>query len=186
MTITDRPVYNSILYNENGNPVSNSSSFIASTNGTTSSGTVGGTTTSLAYLWHPNTVTKRIEIHRIDVSMGGGSSGNFMIRGAFISAENRTPGGTSQTINGADRDDSVSSGMIFRTGANAPTRVAGDLLTWNSGGGGSAQYVWEKPLGGKPIVLRASQSEGFEIRSVIGTALLTAATISVTFYWTEI
>lgn len=186
MGSTDRGTKNVILYNENGNPVGNSSSFMASTNGTISSGTSAATTTSLAYLWHPNTVTKRIEIHRIDVSFGGGSSGNLMFRGAFISAENGTPGGTSQTINGTDRVDSTSAGMVFRTSANAPTRVTGDLITWNAGGGGTGIYTWSSLDGGKPIVLRASTTEGFEIRSVIGTALLTAATLSVTFYWTEI
>lgn len=185
MAANDRGTKNIILYNENGNPVTNSSAFMASTNGTTSSGTTAATVTSLGYLFHPNTNTKRIEIHRIDVCLGGGTSGNVMIRGAFITAENGTPGGTSQTINPVDRTDSASAGMIFRSSANAPTRVTGDLITWNAGGAGTGVYTWETPLFGKPIVLRASQTEGFEIRSVVGTALLTATAFSVTFYWTE-
>lgn len=182
----DRGSKNVILYNENGNPVTNSSSFMVSTNGTISSGTGAATVTSLGYLFHPNTNTKRIEICRIDVALGGGASGNVMVRGAFITAENGAPGGTSQTIQPIDRSDSNSSGMIFRTGATgAPTRISGDLITWNAGGAHTGLFSWESQLSGKPIILRASQAEGFEIRSVIGTALLTATSISVTFYWTE-
>ena len=186
MASNDRGSKNVLLYHENGNPVTNSVSFMASTNGTVSSGTAAATTTSIAYLFHPNTNTKRIEIQRIDVALGGGSSGNVSIRGAFITAENGTPGGTSQTINPLDRADSTSAGMVFRSGATgAPTRVTGDLITWNFGGAHSGDTSWDTEFFAKPIVLRASQAEGFEIRSVIGTALLTATTIAVTFYWTE-
>ena len=186
MGSNDRGSKNALLYREDGNPVNNVSSFMASSNGTISSGTAGATVTSLGYLFHPNTNTKRIEICRIDVTVGGGSTGNVMIRGAFISAENGTPGGTSQTINPTDRGDSTSAGVIFRSAPNAPARVTGDLITWNAGGSATeANFVWTPPLAGKPIVLRASQTEGFEVRSVVGTALLTAATIAVTFYWTE-
>lgn len=192
MSQNDRPLSNCILYNENGNPLTNSSSFMSSTNGIVTATAAGGSVTSIAYLWHPNTNTKRIEIHRIDVGVTNITTpalsppGVATIRGSFISAENGTPGGTSQTIISTDRVDSSSAGLVFRTGANAPTRVNGTLINWNSSVNQSPYFVWETSLFGKPIVLRSGVSEGFEIRVVMEVASAATPQISVCYYWTEI
>lgn len=187
MTSTDRSTENAILYNELGNPIFGVSSYMASTNGSIATGTTAATINSIAYLFHPNTNAKRLEINRIDISFTGGAAlgtGVVTIRGARITAENGTPGGTSQTINPCEIGDTAST-ATFRTGANTPTRSAGDLMTFNFSGSASSLYTWVSDISGKPIIIRASQAEGFEIRTVIQTALTTAAQISVTFYWTE-
>lgn len=188
MTSTDRGISNVILYNENSNPVANSVSYMASTNGVVGTGTAAATVNSIGFLFHTAADTKRLEIHKIDICFTGGATlgtGVVSIHGAFISAQNGTPGGTSQTINPCERSDAASS-AIFRTGANAPTRVTGDLMCFNFSGPASNMCSWNSTLSGKPIVLRASTQEGFEIRTNIQTALSTQSQISVTFYWTEL
>ncbi len=171
----------------------NQTSFMASTNGMVTFGTAANTVTSVAYLFHPSSNTKRISISRIEVCITNitapavAPNGVVSIRGAFITAENGTPGGTSQTINPTDRADSVSTGMVFRTGATgAPTRVAGDLINWLSSVNQGPYFVWDSgDNGAKPIVLRASTAEGFEIRTNIEVASGNAPQVSVFYYWTE-
>jgi len=164
-------------------------SYMASSNGSTSTGTAAATTTSIAYLFHPAAVAERYEIYRIDMSFGGGAgaTSNVVFRGAFITAEAGAPGGTSQTINPTDRGDAaLAAATVFRTGATgAPTRVAGDLISLNFSGStsNSGDYIWRAESEGKAIVIRSGVAEGFEIRTVVGTALGTAQQVSVTYYW---
>jgi len=172
--------------------------YMASTNGIVVTGTTAATVTSIAYLWHPAAITKRYEIVRIQASWSAGisNSGNFNIRLAKITAENATPGGTPQTINTADGADAASGGT-FRTGATgAPTRTAGDLSAFeietdtgnaNSGSLAYAPFViFDAFEDGKPLVCRSGVAEGWEIRTVVGTALGTGARMSVAFIWKEI
>ncbi len=163
---------------------------MASTNGPISSGTVSASSQSIAYLFHTAASTKRIEILRIHVSFSGPTNDTrtLSVQGAFITAENAVPGGTSVTINPLDRSDTVNAADVFRVGATgAPTRVAGDLISWTFNNRDSGLYVWDEDLTGKPIVLRLGVAEGFEIRSVIGGQnLSTASQIAVTFYWKEV
>lgn len=165
--------------------------YAASTNGNVLTATAAGTVTSLAYLFHPSANTKHVEILQISITTEGnpGNANGLTFRGARITAENGTPGGTSQSINPFDTSDPAST-LIFRTGATgAPTRVAGDMISVASNSGTQIlpQPLLDSGLNGKPIVLRAGQSEGFEIRSVIGGANLSAAvSVSITFIWTEI
>jgi hypothetical protein len=164
----------------------NINSYMASTNGSVSSGTSSSTITSIAYLFHTSFSTKRIEINRIDITSDGGTNGSLCIRGAFITAENGTPGGTSQTINSTDRGQvSNDSTDIFRTGANNPTRVSGDLFSTMMGSISNNVFSWQTPAAGKPIILQTGFDEGFEIRTVVETSYGTAAQVSVMFYWTE-
>jgi hypothetical protein len=164
---------------------------MASTNGSVSTGTASANVQSIAYLFHPASVTKRIEIVRIDVSFVGrntaAASNPVSLRGAFITAENGVPGGTAQTINPLDRADAIAADT-FRTGATgAPTRVAGDLMSFVMNDTGNNSFSWTEDETGKPIGLRASVAEGFEIRSVVGASSLVAAMqVAVTFYWKEI
>lgn len=164
----------------------------ASTNGVVSSGTVLATVSSVAYLFHAAANTKTFRILRILASIGGGSGGALNLRGALITAENGTPGGTVQAVNPVNRGDAASTATgangVFRTGATgAPTRIAGDLMTYSIGGAdtGSDVELFDASQFGEPITLRGGFAEGFEIRSVVGTALLTAAQIAVTFFFTE-
>jgi len=165
-------------------------SYMASTNGSVGTGVAVATVTSIAYLFHPAAVLERYEIYRIDISFGGGAgaTSNVVARGAFITAEAAVPGGTSQTINPTDRADAaLAAATVFRTGATgAPTRVAGDLMSFNSSGPGSNNYSWTPTSQGKPIVIRSGVAEGFEIRTVIVTALGTAQQVSITFYWIKL
>lgn len=158
--------------------------YSASTNGVVNIGTGAGTT-SIAYLFHLSSNTKAIEIHRILVSFVGGSGGLFSIRGAFITAENVTPGGTSQQI----RPHALSlspSDLIFRSGANAPTRLTGDLITYLSDPQGSSLFDWQIGVdAAHPIILRPGMNEGFEVRTVIESTLSVAANVAVSYEWTE-
>lgn len=174
--------------------------YMASTNGTVATGTGAANTVSIGYLWHPAANAKHFEIVGIVVSYanGSGNAGNFTVRGARITAENGTPGGTSQTINALDQADAASTGT-FRTGANAPVRATGDYITrvvdastiaagigGTASGSGGAFDFFNSHMFSKPIVLRASVAEGFEVRTIIGTALTTTIPVSVTFLWREV
>lgn len=171
-------------------------SYMACTNGTVTTGTAAANTTSIAYLFHGSGVAKRYEIVRINATISNTdtqNTGDITLRGARITAENGTPGGTSQTINALDQGDAASTGT-FRTGATgAPTRATGDYCVYGAGMGSAKADVangsftlFDASLLGKPIVIRASTAEGFEVRVVVGSVLATAALISVTFYWREI
>src|SRR5262249_50406128 len=178
----------SVVVDPNTESVSNRRrAAMASTNGTISTGTVASTVTSVASLFKASTNLSRFEIVRIDVTMSAGASGaggDVQIRGAFITADGT--GGTVETANPVDRDDTLST-STFRAGATgAPTRVAGDLITWVSPPAGGNMFRWESDSPDKRIILRANQAEGFEIRTVIGGVVLTTASqVAVTFYWTE-
>src|SRR5262249_39987143 len=115
------------------------------------------------------------------------AGGLVTFRGARITALAGTPGGTNPAIYALDQSDSASSGLVFTYGATgAPTRAAVDLLAVAAAGGASDAFVWDASVSGKPIVLRASQAEGFEIRTTIPTTLTTAMQVAVTVIWIEI
>jgi hypothetical protein len=165
--------------------------YIASTNGGVNTATAANTVTSLAYLFHPSSNTKRVEIIQIGLSWeGNGGNNGITFRGALITAENGTPGGSTQTVNALDQADAAST-LTFRTGATgAPTRATGDYLCVAGIGGSAAQMyipLFDASRYGKPIILRASQNEGFEIRSVIGGSnIASAVTTGIHFIWTEV
>ncbi len=172
--------------------------YAASTNGVVAGSTSATATTSIAYIFHTATNTKRIEIYRIVATTGleMGANHDYTLRGAFITAENATPGGTAQTANPFDRSDAASTITgttgVFRTGATgAPTRVTGDLISeemYVNNGGSNQKILFDIHFTGKPIVLRASTAEGFEIRMTGNNNgnLSQAPDISVTMYWMEI
>lgn len=173
-------------------------SYAGSTNGVVTGSNSATATTSIAYIFHAATNTKRIEIYRIVITAGleTGANHDYSIRGAFITAENATPGGSAQTVNPLDRGDAASTITgttgVFRTGATgAPTRVTGDLISeemYHNSGVSVQKILFDTHLSGKPIVLRANQAEGFEIRTVGNNNgnLSQAPDISVIMYWMEI
>jgi hypothetical protein len=169
---------------------STKATFAASTNGVVGTGTASATVQSLAYLFHTGASTKTIKIMRIVIGWAGnGGNNSLTFRGAFITAENGAPGGTSQTINSTKRSNTADATDTFRTGANAPTYVTGDLIAMSAIGGSSDQQhatLYEDGDLEEPITLRAGTAEGFDIRSVIGGSnLASAVNVSVYYFWTE-
>jgi hypothetical protein len=149
--------------------------------------TVVASTSSLAYLWHPSANTKTIEIIKIIISWSNGKNGELAIGGNFITAENGTPGGTSQTIKTLDNADAAST-LTFRTGANAPTRSAGNLFGFNILPAVTTNdiVIFESNINMKPIRLRPSVNEGFEIYSTVVSTIVTGVNIKTSFFWKEI
>jgi len=179
----------------------NIATYMSSTNGSVNTGTGAATVTSHAYLFHGSDVTNRYEIMKIIASYAitAGNAGNFQFRLARITAENGTPGGTSQTVNSTDPADAASS-AILRTGATgAPTRQTGDLSTMivsaatlaggiggtDSGATGSV-VLFDAEETGKGLICRASTAEGWEVRTIVGTALTATIPVSITFVWREV
>jgi hypothetical protein len=170
--------------------------YAASTNGPVAGSTNATATTSIAYIWHTGTNTKRVEIYRIVATSGmeTGANHDYSLRGTFITAENATPGGTTTTPLPFDRGDAASTITsttgTFRLGATgAPTRLSSDMISEEMYSGNNNQKVlFDIHYTGKPIVLRASQAEGFEIR-MVGNGngnLSQAPEITITMYWMEI
>lgn len=164
-------------------------SFMACTSAAVSTTATAATTTSIAYLFHSAASTKTIKIRKILVtgSVSGTPAVQASVQGAFITAQNATPGGTLQTVNGLNRANTTDATNVFRTGATgAPARVTGDLLS-GSLGTSNGQFTWEADISAQPIVLRAGTAEGFEIRTLVNTVALAATAIAanVTYYWTE-
>ncbi len=157
----------SILYDPNRRPLYRAT-YTASTNGTVATSTGANTVTSIGYLFHPSASALRVEIIKIGLSWGGNAGNNDLsFRAARITAENGTPGGTSQTINAFDQDDTPST-MTLRSGATGtPVRAAGDYFCVAAIGGSADQrqiLMFDAGIYGKPIVLRSGQAEGLEIR----------------------
>lgn len=171
--------------------------YTGSTNGIVSVPTTASTTTSIAYVFHGASVTKRYEIYRIELEVEGPTSASTAgqqtsLRIGRITAENGTPGGTAQGVGAVDQADNVSGG-VFRTGATgAPTRAGSDFVTkqiQTVAQNVHHSFVWDAMCydGGKPLVCRPSVAEGWEVRAVTnGTALGSAVTVSATFFWKEI
>jgi hypothetical protein len=171
--------------------------YMASTAGTAAIPTTLSTTTSLAYLFHGSGVTPRYEITRIEIDVEGPTTASVAgqvttLRLNKITAENGTPGGTSQTVLGLDGADAASGG-VFRTGATgAPTRTTGDVATWQIQTIATNQhqvFIWDATQNnqGKGLVCRGSTAEGWEIRAVTNaTAIGAAVNVAITFYWKEL
>lgn len=163
--------------------------YMASNNGINTISTTADSVTSLAYLWHPSSNTKRVSLQKMLISwsagVGSGNLGDFRIALARITAENGTPGGTSQTICKEDQADATST-CTFRTGANAPTRATGDYISLNFSVSSDGAVELTDILEGKGFIARASQSEGWEVRIITGNVdLTTSPRFSTTFVWNE-
>lgn len=148
--------------------------------------TTVGSVISLAYLW--GNTAKRIEIHRIDVSwMGGDTAGQLAVRGCFITALDAAPGGTALLPLGHERSDTATAAFRYAA-TRAPTRVTPlvDSFAVAAKGGDPGLYTWEADDYGKPIVLRPSTQEGFEVRAVGAAAFTSSMKLVVTMHWVEI
>lgn len=150
--------------------------------------TAGGTV-SLATLWHPSGNTKRIELRRVVVTyFGVDAGGSIRLRGA------RLTGGTAPS--GEPPVDPVAHDLSDEPASPAaeflvnPTSVSGRsstdffmaMLKPSQG-----RFEWSAAEDGKPIVLRASRDEGFEVRAHIEVQIVTSGmTFGVYFQWIEI
>jgi hypothetical protein len=161
-------------------------SYVATTNATIPTGTAAANVASIAYLWHPGTSGKRIEIFQILISFGGGVGTSMVLfRGARITAVSGTPGGTSVTPQPLESSDPASTGLFVAGATGAPTRASFDQLTFAMVAGASDKLVWNAGATGKPIVLGLGRAEGFELRTVLSAALSTAANVAVTMSFLE-
>jgi len=149
------------------------------------------TTKSLAYLWHPSSSTKRVEIRRIRVSyFPGVATGTVAVlfRAVRITAVSGSPGGTTLTASALDLSDSTS--LTLMTGATAaPTRPAAsqaDVFALALTATSSGVFEWRAADWGKPIVMRASSAEGLEVLADVKGALTTQMQAAVNFEWVEI
>jgi hypothetical protein len=165
----------------------NIATFCGTTNGAVATSTTRDVISSIAYVWHPSTSTKRVEIHKVVISFGGSAGGFVFIRGARITAVAGTPGGSSPAPQSVDLADASTLITFTHRATGAPTRAAADMLTLVAGAGAGTVYEWNAATSGKPIVLRPSVAEGFEVRAVVGPlGLTTALQVSVTMHWTEL
>ena len=150
----------------------------------------GGAT--IMTLWHHSSNTTPIHIRRVTITTGygtvpAGCGVQWTVR--RITAENGTPGGTDVTPCPVDAADSAST-LVSTTGRvrtlpAAPTAASGSsIVEWMSGVF-EDQFEWTSSPHGKPIELRASQSEGIEIRyDNVGTQSV-GIIYSVAVEWTE-
>jgi len=142
---------------------------------------------SVAYLWHPSTNARRVEIRRITVSFGGGTgSGQVLLRALRITGVNSSPGGSSVTPTALEGSDSTT--LTLQAGATgAPTRASGaDYFSILVCGTQSDTYEWVLAPYGKPIVLRTSTAEGIEVVSDVRAAPTAEIKVTVGFEWVEI
>src|SRR5574341_603991 len=66
--------------------------YCASTNGTVSTGTTNGTVTSILYLFHPSTETKRYKVRYGEIHWSAGSgTGRYLLRITAITAHDPWP-----------------------------------------------------------------------------------------------
>lgn len=160
--------------------------------GGVSSGTAASTTVSLGYLWHPSSVTTLrylLRLMRIAWTQGQqDDTAPVYLRLVRITAENGTPGGTAQTIQGHN-NGSAASGATFRTAASgAPTRgtvISAQPISINQPGFFDFGPEFASVEDGG-YAAQKSTAEGWEVQVVTsGTAPIVAATFGISAFWSE-
>jgi hypothetical protein len=166
-----------------------SATYGASTSGAVSTGTAANTNTSVLYLWHPNTSHSGVKVRRIVLSWGGGSGGTFSIRIARITGENATPGGTLINVNPYDSSDAATACTVRKGATGAPTRVTDDVACYVQPGAGSGTLILpftdELFTGCKSLSCSPAVGEGWEIRTVVESAMTTAAQVGAEIVYSE-
>jgi len=149
------------------------------------SGTGTTTNKSLLYVWNARTST-RAEIRRVTIAyLAGAGTSALTVRGAHMTAQAGTVGGTSITPLPFDPSDGASA-MTSVVGANAPTQVALDVLLFAVPITATGTFVWTWTDLGKPIVLPAGVDGGFEIRVDVSAAATTEMKLHVSIEWLEL
>lgn len=144
-------------------------------------------TTSLGYLWHPASVTKRYELQRITLSTNSGTANTtFCVKVTRITAEAGTPGGSTLTplaFNGA----SAASGATLRISpTGAPTRASTDVFVRTILASASNTNLLEVAYDITPLLCRASVAEGWEVRLVNDSVAISGMRVALQFIWVEI
>ena len=160
--------------------------------GTITGATATGTKT-LAYLWHPASVTTlRYDLLTATVSQNGaGVGGTQRLELRRITAENATPGGTTGTILPHNTASAASGATVRIAPTGAPTISTGnfgqvDVPTAVLGSASFPVHANGQTLeDAEAYVMRASQAEGYVITQEVLTTLTTAPTFTITFCWTE-
>lgn len=159
--------------------------YCASTNGTVSTGTTNGTVTSILYLFHPSTETKRYKVRYGEIHGSAGSgTGRYLLRITAITAQNGTPGGTVQPalpLIGTN----PASGAVVRSGAAAPTRQVGDYFVDSMSATAESDLRFDYIWGFQPITLLGGVASGLELRTEVTSTLSSGADVAAWVCWTE-
>ena len=143
-------------------------------------------TTSLAYLWHPASVTKRYELVKIAMSFGGSTGTDTVVRVCRITGENATPAGTLLTPLAFDGADPASVAVVRQQATGNPTRAAADVVVRQVAGTSLPTGFEIKFDNSKPLICRAGQAEGWEIRLVNNVATaITNLRFTIDLIWLE-
>lgn len=147
-------------------------------------GTSSVSNKSIFYVWN-NSTSKRAEIRRITIGHLAGVGGNLTVKGAHVTEEASTVGGTTLPPLPFDPTDPASA-LASVKGANAPTRAAMDLITFAVPFATTGTFTWTWADLGKAIVLPANQRSGFEIRIDVSATATTEMTLHVSVEWLEL
>lgn len=143
-------------------------------------------TQTIAYLSH-RAGLQRVEIDRIVVSYAGaGGGGALALRGATLSGEDASPGGSPISATpGLDPPEPRSASVLVEAPTNPPTAER-DRFCIPLVGSSSGIFEWNARTGGGPIVLRSDVYGGFAVRTEIEVELDDPMMFAVTIYWREI
>jgi hypothetical protein len=148
--------------------------------------------TSLCYIFHANTNTKKVSIVSVTVDQiaGNGPAGSQTIELYRITAENATPAGTALTVQQFDTSDAASTVTARARATGNPTREALRLVSTYAHPRTDAQASLVGREGQfsilqKPYSINASTAGGYEVVQDVLTALTTAPQFIVTIVWTE-
>lgn len=158
-----------------------------------STGTAGATTLSMGYLFHPATLSMKIELLAAQLSWaaGAGAGDAIKVKLARITAENGAPGGTVNNCAPHDSRDNIpdpTTALVARFGATgAPTgRVILATHTISHATPGSLDLAdLMRQFSGKLPLINSDTAEGLEVLIVTGAAgPATAAALALTFKFT--
>lgn len=149
-------------------------------------------TKSLAYLWHPSSITGlSYELIRVNVNFLAGSGGSQRIELRRITAENGTPGGSTGTILPKNPADAASGATVRIAPTGAPTRQSGvyqgaGVPVASNGNFFVPPFSAVAANQAKEFTMRASNAEGFEIVQEVVTTITTAPVFNIDFEWVEL
>lgn len=154
---------------------------------------------SIATMWKTSALQKQIEVYRISLTIGFGSTSNATSRNypvvlSWITAENGTPGGTQlfgAPLNRSSPASAFDAGVngIIRSRPAIPTRDANEIAIIGNvspGLAGVDQYtLFDVVEAGEPLILLPNDNIGLEVWATNPGSTVTAYQPSVTFFWAE-
>lgn len=160
--------------------------YYGSSNGVISMNPTANASTSLAYLWHDSSVSKKFCLQKIMVSFYGGSAGEFQLRLARITAQPGDPGDTLKSVHPQSAQD-ASSNAEFRVGVvDPPTRQSGDFITIGYDATDKKDFTLYDVLDNRGFTCHSGVDEGWELRAVAGSSNIgQSPRFTATFSWIE-